>query len=144
MDVKIKKLHPDAVIPKYSKRGDAGLDLTAVSKYYDSENEQVVYDVGIAFEIPEGYVGLLFPRSSICNKNLSLSNAVGVLDSGFRSSPKFKFRQTPTNELGFKEYNVGERIGQILILPYPQINFIETDELSATDRGTGGFGSTGN
>jgi dUTP pyrophosphatase len=76
MKVKIKKLHKDAVIPKYAKDGDAGLDLTATSKWIEGSN--VCYGTGIAMEIPSGYVGLVFPRSSIANKNLLLSNAVGV------------------------------------------------------------------
>jgi hypothetical protein len=79
MKVGIKKLHPDAVIPKYSKPGDAGLDLTAVEVIND-ESFQVTYRTGLAMEIPLGYVGLLFPRSSIRNYELNLSNSVGVID----------------------------------------------------------------
>lgn len=80
MDIKIKKLNENAVIPRYAKDGDAGMDLTATSKYYD-ENGNVCYGTGLAFEIPDGYVGLVFPRSSLCKKDLSLSNAVGVIDA---------------------------------------------------------------
>ena len=89
MKVKIKKLNEDAVIPKYSKSGDAGLDLTAISKIYD-EFGNVEYDTGLAFEIPENYVGLIFPRSSNCKKDLLLSNSVGVIDSNYRGSVKIK------------------------------------------------------
>lgn len=142
MKIKIKKLHPDAVIPKYARNGDAGLDLTAVSSIHDKEHNLLVYGTGLAFEIPAGYVGLLFPRSSIYSRNISLSNSVGVIDSGFRGEVKFKFRLA---DVGFHcQYMVGERIGQLIILPYPQIEFEEVRELSKTERGVGGYGSTGN
>lgn len=165
MIVKIKKLHPDAVIPKYAKSGDAGMDLTAVSKEID-EYGNVVYHTGLAFEIPEGYVGLIFPRSSICKKDIYLTNAVGVIDSGYRGEVTAKFKSSirSINPLRLlwsiitcaaktkfgtiynmwdKQYAIGDRIAQIIILPYPQIEFEETGELSTTDRGTNGYGSTG-
>lgn len=145
LNVNIKKLAPEAVIPAYAKPGDAGMDLTATSKSYD-EHGNVVYGTGLAFEIPEGYVGLLFPRSSNTKKDLLLGNSVGVLDSGYRGEVVFKFRPCmPLErdiEFGPREYNIGDRIGQIIILPYPQVQFNVVDELSSTERGTGGFGST--
>ena len=141
MDVKIKKLHPDAVIPVYSKPGDAGLDLTATSIMGDSY-DNIVYGTGLAIEIPEGYVGLLYPRSSNSKTDLYLTNHVGVVDSGYRGELMFKFR--PINGIvDASIYAVGDRIGQLMILPYPSIKFVETDELSDSDRGEGGFGSTG-
>lgn len=145
MKVNIKKLHEDAVIPQYAKHGDAGLDLTAVSKSYD-DHGNVCYGTGLAFEIPNGYVGLLFPRSSNTKKDLVLGNSVGVLDSGYRGEVVFKFRpllpQERDIEFGPREYEIGDRIGQLIIMPYPQIEFNEVEELSHTDRGVGGFGST--
>ena len=167
MEIKIKKLHENAVIPKYSKNGDGALDLTATSKEYDSDGN-VVFGVGLAFEIPKGYVGLLFPRSSNAKKDLLLSNSVGVLDSGYRGEVMFKFKSTLNSqeseiktvteyeyeytyisnsnpEYHFKNtYEIGDRIGQIIILPYPQIEFKEVEELTETERGQGGYGSTGN
>lgn len=143
LKVKIKKLHKDAIIPKYALNGDAGLDLTAVSKGID-ENSCIVYQTGIAMEIPFGYVGLVFPRSSIAKKNLSLSNAVGLIDSGFRSEITFKFNTIGKEFVYEPEYKVGDRIGQIMIIPYPQIEFEEVSELSDSERGNGGYGSTGN
>jgi dUTP pyrophosphatase len=141
MQVKIKKLHVDAVIPAYSKPGDAGLDLTAVSATQDQYGN-VVYGTGLAVEIPEGYVGLIFPRSSNSKTDLYLTNHVGVVDSGYRGEIMFKFR--PVNGLlNAKVFQVGERVGQLIILPYPTIMFEETEELSDSDRGAGGFGSTG-
>lgn len=150
MEVKIKKIHPDAVIPRYAKEGDAGLDLTATSMYFD-EYGNICYGTGLAFEIPEGYVGLIFPRSSICKEQLLLSNAVGVIDSGYRGEVSFKFKpslaldslQDVTARKLYGVYEVGDRIGQIIIMPYPQIEFVEADELSNTERGAGGYGSSG-
>lgn len=139
MKIKIKKLHPDAVIPSYSKKGDAGLDLTALTEKWDDTNTMVTYDTGIAVEIPEGYVGLVFPRSSICKTSLILSNSVGVIDSGYRGSIKFKFRYPEEGMV----YDIGDRIGQLIVLPYPNIEFEEVEKLSNTGRGLGGYGSTG-
>lgn len=151
LDVKIKKLHKDAVMPTYAKHGDAGMDLTAVSKEYD-EHGNVVYGTGLAFEIPNGYVGYVFPRSSNSKKDLILSNSVGVIDSGYRGEVIFKFKPVAYKaesetihevSLDFlQDYDIGDRIGQIIIMPYPQINFIEVDELPSSDRGVGGFGSS--
>lgn len=140
MQIKIKKLHKDAVIPSYSKPGDAGLDITAVAKISNTSFE-CTYSTGIAVEIPRGYVGLVFPRSSIKNKELSLSNSVGVIDSGYRGDIQFTFNKL--NGLDSIDYNVGDRIAQLVIIPYPQIEFLEVDELSTTERGDGGFGSSG-
>ena len=139
--VKIKKLHPDAVIPQYAKRGDAGMDLVA-TEVIDGYGFSVTYGTGLAMEIPEGFVGLVFPRSSIRKYDISLTNCVGVIDSGYRGEIQATFRK----EAGIpsKRYEVGDKIAQMIILPYPSIQFIETDELSDTERGEGGFGSTGN
>lgn len=142
MIINIKKEHPDSVLPKYSKPGDAGMDLTAVSMTKVDQNTfgYLEYDTGLSFEIPEGYVGLLFPRSSISNSGLILSNSVGILDSGYRGTVKFRFKHIPNTAY----YQVGDRIGQIIIIPYPQIEFNVVEELSTTERSEGGFGSTGN
>ena len=139
MKVKIKRLHKDSVIPSYAKEGDAGMDLTATRMWFD-DDDNVCYGTGLAFEIPKGYVGLLFPRSSNAKKDLLLSNSVGVLDSCFRGEVILKYK---TQGQGKYIYSVGDRIGQIIILPYPTIEFEEVDELSETERGVGGFGSTG-
>lgn len=138
MKVKIKKLHPDAIIPKYSKSGDAGMDLTAVTEHWNDDNSMVTYDTKLAIEIPEGYVGLLFPRSSVSKTILSMANAVGVIDSGYRGSIMLKFRYPEEGMV----YDIGDRIGQIIIIPYPPIEFEEVDKLSDTERGEDGFGGT--
>lgn len=142
MKVKIKKLHPDAVIPTYAREGDAGMDLTAIGLRYEMDQKCISYNTGIAIEIPQGYVGLLFPRSSNCKKDLLLSNSVGVIDSGYRGEIKLKFRYAEPL-IGAKIYDKNERIGQLIIMPYPQIEFEEAEELSKTERGDGGYGSTG-
>lgn len=142
MKVKIKKLHEKAVIPKYAKDGDAGLDLTAVwhvnhPNYSYNGFDLDEYGTGLAVEIPQGYVGLLFPRSSLSKKEQILANHVGVIDSGYRGEIVMKFRS-----VDYKRYDKGDRIGQLIIMPYPQVEFEEVEELSETDRGSGGFGST--
>ena len=145
MKVRIKKLNPNAVIPTYAKPGDAGMDLTAVD--ITVTPSYISYKTGLAFEIPDGFVGLLFPRSSNCKKQLLLTNSVGVLDSGYRGEVEFRYKLAgngvlPEGDLDI--YNVGDKIGQIIIMPYPQIEFEEVEELSETERGEGGFGSSGN
>jgi dUTP pyrophosphatase len=140
LNCNIKKLKDDAVIPTYSKDGDAGMDLTA-TEIINNTTSQVTYGTGIAVEIPQGYVGLVFPRSSIRKMELELSNSVGVIDSGYRGEIQATFNKT--NGLNSVKYNVGDRICQIMILPYPKISFNVVNELSETERGDGGFGSTG-
>ena len=145
MKVKIKKLHENAVIPSYAKPGDAGMDLTATSRSTDDIGN-IVYGTGLAVEIPEGYVGLIFPRSSNAKTDLYLTNHVGVIDSGYRGELMFKFRKSDSAK-NFQEarlYEVGDRVGQLIIIPYPAIEFEEVEELSNSERGEGGFGSSGN
>ena len=138
--VKVKKLVPEAVIPSYSKPGDAGMDLT-ITKEIENTSFSVSYGFGIAMEIPKSYVGLVFPRSSVRNQDLILSNCVGVIDSGYRGELQATFKKT--QGLDSIKYKVGERGAQIIILPYPTIYMTEVPELSDTERGDGGFGSTG-
>jgi dUTP pyrophosphatase len=143
LNVKIKKIHPEAVTPTYAKEGDAGLDLRAVTEklHLSKTGPLVEYGTGVSVEIPKGYVGLIFSRSSLqLNTSLILGNGVGVIDSGYRGEIKFFYRNiSPTGGI---KYNVGDKIGQLIIIPYPEINFIETDDLSTSERGKDGFGST--
>lgn len=138
--VKVKKLVDNAVIPSYSKVGDAGMDLT-ITSVKENTSFSVSYGFGIAMEIPAGYVGLVFPRSSVRSQDLILSNCVGVIDSGYRGEIQATFKKT--NGLDSLAYGVGDRGAQILILPYPKIYMTQVPELSDSERGTGGFGSTG-
>jgi len=138
MKVKIKKLHDLAKIPTYAKKGDACVDLYAIRRECDKYNN-VVFGTGLAIEIPNGYVGLLFPRSSISKTPHYLRNSVGVIDSGYRGEIMLKF----SSDFKGTWYAVGDRVGQLIIIPYPHIEFEEVDDLSESDRGLGGFGSTG-
>lgn len=140
ISVRFKKTHPDAVTPKYSLDGDACLDLCAVSKSEDDEGN-VIFNTGIALEIPTGHVGLLFPRSSITKTELFLGNSVGVIDSNYRGDVIFKF--TRTHSRGTRSYQEGDKIGQLLIIEQPKILLEEVSDLSSSNRGEGGFGSTG-
>ena len=150
MKVKIKKLNPLAQIPSYAKAGDAGMDVVATEILKDTP-DQITYGMGIALEIPEGFVGLVFPRSSIRKTGLQLSNSVGVIDSGYRGEIQATFNKIFGSEGMYYEakipttefYKVGDRIAQIMIIPHPTIEFNEVDELSDSERGEGGFGSTG-
>jgi len=133
--------------PCYAKDGDAGIDLTATEMFYD-EYGNICYKTGLFMEIPKGFVGLIFPRSSISKYITQLTNCVGVIDSGYRGEIMFKFKPSfhyhnRDTELSTPDvYKVGDKIGQMIIMPYPQIEFEEVEDLSETDRGTGGFGST--
>lgn len=145
MEVKLKKLVEEAVIPTYAKPGDAGMDLTATSVEFDASNDNYIYHTGIAIEIPEGYVGLVFPRSSNRKTNAYMTNHVGVIDSGYRGEIMLTYKnRNSNNTFADKPYSAGDRVGQIIILPYPEILFVEVTELSETERGEGGHGSTGN
>lgn len=139
LKIRLKKLNPNAVTPSYSKDGDAGMDLTSIT-IISNTTDQIVYGTGLCVEIPRDYVGLVFPRSSIRKYDLELSNSVGVIDSGYRGEIQLTF-----NKINNKQniYSIGDRIGQIMIIPYPYINFIESDDLTITERGDGGFGSSG-
>jgi len=140
--VKIKKLSESAIIPQYAHQGDACMDVTAVSVRIVEEAGYgyVEYDSGLAFEIPDGYVMLCFPRSSVSDTGLILSNSVGVVDSGYRGSVKARFKYVK----GSKDYKVGDRVFQVMIIPYPTVELEEVSELSESSRGSGGWGSTGN
>ena len=143
MKVKIKKLSSDAKIPTYANPGDAGMDIYATTMKFTED--YIEYGTGLSFEVPEGYVMLIFPRSSISNKDLVLTNSVGVLDSGYRGELRFRFKKLKEpGKLGIDLYNPGDKIGQIMIIPYPTIEFEEVENLSDSVRGVGGFGSSGN
>lgn len=138
LTVRFKKLHPDAKVPYQGTPGSAGWDLTAVSKVC-MDSKTVKYFTGLAVEIPEGHVGFVFPRSSVYKTGQMLTNCVGVIDSDYRGEITAVF----ATKIGNKDYNVGDRIMQLVIMPYPAVKFVEAEELTETERGTGGYGSTG-
>jgi len=142
MKIKYKKI--DAFCKGITKayEHDAGFDLYAESKQEPVMNNvglYIEYGTGVCFDIPKGYVGLLFPRSSISNTRHSLRNSVGVIDSGYRGEVKFRFSEDSTAS----GYSIGDKIGQIVFLKLPKIELQEVLELSDSDRKTGGFGSSG-
>ncbi len=136
MEIKIKKLVNEAKVPCYAKIGDAGMDVYAISK--NETDKFIEYGTGLAFEVPIGYVMLIFPRSSVSNTDLILANSVGVLDSGYRGELKLRFKK-----VGEHDYQIGERVGQIIVIPFPTIEFEEVENLEDSQRGIGGFGSSG-
>ena len=145
MEVKFKKLVSTAVTPYKAHATDAGFDLTCASiSTVRNECGQMllVYHSGISVEIPEGYVGLVFARSSIYKKSLSPCNCTGVIDSGFRGEITFVMRST--TDVIPAIYKEGDRFAQLVIVKLPEIVFSETEELSESDRGENGYGSSDN
>lgn len=140
MQLKVKRITQFAQLPRQAKEGDAGLDITLVRFEYSGDNKIVCY-TGIAVEIPQGYVGLLLPRSSVVNTHLRLGNSCGVIDSGYRGELIMVFDIQPdTTQL--KRFMPGDRIGQLVIIPCPGFEVVEA-ELTDTPRATTGFGSSG-
>ena len=170
MKIRFKKLVPKAVIPFKKYDVDAGFDMTAIWK---KETDQYTeYGTGIALEIPNGYVGLMFPRSSVRNMDFTLKNSVGVIDASYRGEIKFSYLNAVhdlfqknfyshfTDENNYvvndeyitikkqilrnpQRYDVGDRVGQIVFVKIPDIQMVETKELNETKRGTAGYGSSG-
>lgn len=124
--------------PFRADKGSAGFDLYATN--IEESNGILTIHTGIAVEIPCGYAGFLFPRSSVYKTGLSLANSVGVIDSSYRGEIMCKFRIVDKNK---PMYTVGERCCQLIIMPVPYVQYVEADELSDTSRGDGGFGSSG-
>lgn len=143
MNLKFKKLSEKAVLPTRAHKGDAGLDLTC-SNITTALNEvgqlMIVYHTDLAVEIPEGYVGILVPRSSIWKKSLMLTNHAGIIDSSYRGEITAVFRST--TDVVPKIYNIGDHFAQLVVIPYAEFEVEESEELSETERGENGFGST--
>lgn len=152
MELPIQKLKPNAVLPRYATPGSAGLDLCAcldaplTLERHAAGAEQGRWNcakvpTGLAMAIPEGYVGLIFARSGLATKHgLTPANCVGVIDSDYRGEIVVALVN-----LGAEDYVIqpGERVAQLVIVPFAQPALAETDTLPQTHRGTGGFGSTG-
>ena len=194
LEIKLKKLDKNAVIPQYAHDGDVGMDLTAISVEYDREHDMYIYHTGLAFETDKHYGIFLFPRSSNRKTDAYLCNHVGIADSAiyrgeiilcFKNRTSLEVRaeieksrcfisrlsyepfttssgnsvisnwshvaKDPENAgnwiydnpMQYAPYQVGERIAQMVVLPYPNVKISEREELSETERGSGGFGSTG-
>ncbi|MBR6249716.1 MAG: dUTP diphosphatase [Bacteroidales bacterium] len=139
MKLRFKKNDTLAQTPTKAHATDAGFDMYVAKISIDEATNIVTYNTCISVEIPDGHVGLLFPRSSVYKTQQSLCNSVGVVDSGYRGDVQFKYYMRNRDVI----YKVGEKCGQIMILPYPEVTFEEANELSSSDRGEGGFGSSG-
>lgn len=144
MELKIKKLHPKAILPTYGSAGAAGADLYALPEgdpITIAPGETVMIHTGLAMAIPEGYVGLNFARSGLASKRgLAPANKVGVIDADYRGELMVALHNHGSLS---QTIEPGERVAQFLVMPVLRANFVETDELDETDRGAGGFGSTG-
>lgn len=149
LQLRVKRLDDRAVIPVRATEGSAGWDITTIDmgyNYTQGRLNYIEYSTGLAVEIPKGFMGLLVPRSSISLRCLEFANGVGIIDSDYRGELKIRVRPagalvSHTDEIPF--YEVGERIAQLVIVPYLEITeIVELAELSGTKRGEGGFGST--
>lgn len=142
MQLKVTRLQPDAKLPTYGTVGAACFDLYATHDGYVAHGEPLVVDTGLAFEIPEGHVMLVFGRSGMAfGQDTRLANCVGVIDSDYRGEVKVKL--TCDDPLGGFILTRGSRIAQAMIVPYPKVEFVEVQDLPKTERGADGFGSTG-
>lgn len=140
LNVKIKRLHPSAVIPSYATDGSGCFDITSL-EMVQQEGNTAVYTTGLAFELPPGKVLMIYSRSGHgFNRGIRLANCVGVVDSDYRGEVAVKLTRD-NNGIWFPA--AGDRIAQGLIQDARQVRFVEVEELSSTARGTGGFGSTG-
>lgn len=140
MIVKVKKNNPEAILPTYGSEGAGCFDLYSCEQVVLAHGETHTFDTGLAFEIPKGHVMLVYLRSSMGARGFSLSGHVGVIDSDYRGNVFVPFRMDKNS---IQVINKGDRIAQAMITPFEQVNFIETDTLTETKRGKGGFGSTG-
>mgnify|MGYP000166995438 CR=1 FL=1 len=138
MKINFMKTHPDAVIPSRGSAGAAGFDLVAVS--LKRAADLYIYDIGIAMEIPAGYFAAIFPRSSIFFTGLELTNCVGVIDSDYRGEILVGLQNS-----GDADYVIqpADRIAQLMVVPVVQAQVKMVDQLDETQRGAGGFFSTG-
>ena len=143
VQLRVKRLHPEAIMPRYATAGAACFDLHTVESGYvdDIDNVNEIFPTGLAFEVPTGYAMLIFSRSGHGFKhNIRLANCVGIIDADYRGEVKVKLAADCGGDMGVK---AGDRIAQAMLVPIPRVELIEADTISETARGTGGFGSTG-
>jgi len=140
MIINFKKLSPyDAATPSQGTPGSAAYDLVATSAHFDKRTQIITIGFGLALELPEDYCALLMARSSVSKRGLVLANGVGLIDSDYRGELMAKFHAVTDD---FYSYQVGDTCAQLLFLPVPKIQLQEVDQLTDTERGSGGFGST--
>ena len=137
----IQKVRPDAVVPSRAYAGDAGLDLAAIERIELGPGERAVVPTGLAVAIPDGYAGFVQPRSGLASRHgITIVNAPGLVDSGYRGELMVVLHNTDRDEPFVVE--AGMRIAQLVVLPIPEIELVEVEELPATERGGRGFGSS--
>ncbi len=142
MEIHFRRLRPDAVIPEVHHAGDAGVDLVALDPLRLAPGERGMVSTGLAIEIPEGFAGLVLPRSGLASRHgVTCVNAPGLVDSGYRG----ELRVALVNLDPHLTYDIkpGDRVAQLLVTPVPAVRFVEVDQLSDSARGEGGFGSSG-
>jgi dUTP pyrophosphatase len=138
MKIKFKKFDPKAVLPSKGTSGSAGYDLVATSM--ETKNGYIEFKFGLGIEVPKGYAGFIFPRSSVSNEPIILSNSVGVIDSDYRGEIMVRFKRIATNPT--LTYDIGERVAQLVVMKVEELEFEEVQTLTDTVRGEGGHGST--
>ena len=142
IELPVQRLRPDAVVPERAYSGDAGLDLTACERVVLAPGERAVVATGVAVAIPDGYAGFVQPRSGLAARNgITIVNAPGLIDSGYRGEVRVVLLNTDRERPFAVE--PGMRIAQLVVVPVPDIHVREVEELPASDRGTGGYGSSG-
>lgn len=139
MKIKIKKLHSDAIIPKYAHQDDAGMDLFSIDSFEMEPGERKSIPLGVSIEIPNGYVGLVWDKSGLSHK-YGIKTFGGVIDAGYRGEIHAGIMNLSDKYFKFEK---GHKVAQLLIQKIDTIEFEEVNELDGTDRGEGGFGSTG-
>ena len=141
IELPIQKVRPDAVVPSRAYAGDAGLDLAATERIELGPGERAVVPTGLAVAIPEGYAGFVQPRSGLASRHgITIVNAPGLIDSGYRGELMVVLHNTDRTRAFVVE--AGMRIAQLVVLPIPEVELVEVDELPATERGGRGFGSS--
>jgi dUTP pyrophosphatase len=138
----IQRLREDAVVPERAYAGDAGLDLAACDRVELGPGERAVVGTGLAVAIPEGYAGFVQPRSGLADRHgISIVNSPGLIDSGYRGEIKVILLNTDASTPFVVDR--GMRIAQLVVLPVPELEVLDTDELPETERGVRGYGSSG-
>jgi len=142
IEIAVQRLRAEAVVPTRAYSGDAGLDLVACERCELGPGERAVVPTGVAVAVPEGYAGFVQPRSGLARRNgISIVNTPGLIDSGYRGELQVTLLNTDREQSFTVE--PGMRIAQLVVLPVPEIELVEVDELPASERGTAGFGSSG-
>jgi dUTP pyrophosphatase len=141
IELPIRRLREDAVMPDRAYAGDAGLDLTACERHELGPGERAIVPTGLAVAIPEGYAGFVQPRSGLASKHgITIVNTPGLVDSGYRGELRVVLLNTDPSEPFVVEQ--GMRIAQLVVVPVPEVELVEVEELPESDRGVRGFGSS--